>query len=274
MNLSRLFKMGLTVDAAEAPEAVAVVDTVVEPPPLLTRSDITAAAKSERLVMEIGPFNSPVAIGENARYCDIMTTDELRQRAIKIGIDPNTVPAIHYHREPGILENFPEKFSAVVSCHCIEHQPDLIHHFQQVAATLEDDGRYYLIVPDKRYCFDHSIPVSTSDDIVMAKGATRHPLIKVIEHRAITTHNNPIRHWNGDHFDNDWHETQPKRALAAIAEYQAADGGYVDVHRWQFTPNSLGQIINELQTEIPFSVEQINETPRGIFEFVAVLKKS
>ena len=246
-----------------------------EPEPIWQfKSDLVEPLSKERLVLEIGPFNNPMIRGDNVRYFDVMTTEQLVKRAKKVKYDKNTIPNIDYSSPDADLSVINERFSAVASSHCIEHQPDLIHHLNQVRYLIEGIGRYYLVIPDKRYCFDHSVPSSTLEEVISAQGDRRHPLIKVIEHRAVTTHNDPTRHWSGDHYDADWEANQPAKARKAITEYLAAKGGYVDVHRWQFTPQTFKEIIVELCSTglIPFEIEMVNETPQGQLEFVAILR--
>ncbi|MRG55531.1 hypothetical protein GF108_08040 [Phyllobacterium sp. SYP-B3895] len=210
-----------------------------EKPILDTRPSFAVISKLEDSVLEIGPFNNPTVRGSNVEYFDVMTTEQLVARAKEVGYDPASVPEISYVSDDGNLEMVNRKYSAVVSCHCIEHQPDLIRHFNQVERLLKPKGKYYLIVPDKRYCFDHFIDTSSVDSVLTSKGQTRHPLIKVIEHRALTTHNDAARHWANDHIDHGYVQAIPVKAQMAIEEFNRANGGYVDVHRWQFTPESL-----------------------------------
>lgn len=165
-------------------------------------------------------------------------------------------------------------FDCALSSHCIEHQPDLIAHLQQVARILRPGGRYFLLVPDKRYCFDALIAPSTVADVLDAHHAGRrtHSLRSVIEHRALTTHGDCARHWQGDHGLLDGEGAG--RVLAALAEFEAANGGYVDVHAWYFTPRTLCSIVGTLREAgfIPFEVERLYPTRAISIEFWAVLR--
>jgi len=225
-------------------------------------------------VLEFGPFNKPCVRGQNVRYFDVLTKDQLVTRAQNLGFPSENIPEIHYVSDTADLSIVGCRFAAVVSSHCIEHQPDLIKHLQQVADTLTPEGRYWLIVPDHRYCFDHAIPPTRLDEVLDARGRSRQPMIKVIEHRAFTTHNDPARHWRGDHFDAGWAASILDRTRAAIAEFDAANGGYIDVHSWQFTPASFTEIIQGLSDLglAPFKVIEVNDTPVNRFEFSAVLE--
>lgn len=199
------------------------------------------------------------------------------QRAAQEGLNPDTVPVINFHDNNGDLSVIDRKFHDVVSAHCVEHQPDLIKHLKQVGEILENEGsRYWVVIPDKRYCFDALLPESSLSEIVQAnvENQLKPSIWKVIEHRALTTHNDPILHWSGQHGVPN--VDLKKRWEAAIEEFRQSAGKYIDVHCWQFTPSSFTTIINGLNNlgYIDFVVEEIFETPTDNLEFCAVLRKS
>ncbi len=238
------------------------------------REEFVKQAQTEDSILEIGPFYSPCVRGDNVSYFDVLDTDALVRRAEEIGTDVEMIPRIDFVSATGDLSIVDRKFDAVLSAHCIEHQPDLIGHLRQVRRILPVGGKYYLVIPDKRYCFDHFIPETTIDEIVDAQGLDRHALMKVIEHRAFTTHNNPGMHWAGDHYLPDHYDSILQRTEEAIEEFEAADGNYIDVHSWQFTPKIFSDIVDGLKFRnlIAMSVVSVNETPHNRFEFTAVLE--
>ena len=241
------------------------------------RSGILPYVKKSGTILEIGPFNAPAVSGPNVTYFDVLSTDEMIERARSIGYDPSTVPDVNFVSRSGDLRSVDRKFDAIVSSHAIEHQPDLIRHLNDVAAILRPDGRYYVICPDKRYCFDHFIAETTIAGVIQAHEEKRtiHTLGSVIEHRAMTTHNDVIRHWNGDHEDPGYMDRLSERTKNAIEQYREADGQYIDVHAWQFTPDSFRKILTALEClgEITLAIERVYQTPRGQVEFIAVLRK-
>ncbi len=241
-----------------------------------TRKGLAMLASEAASVLEIGPFCNPVLIGENVSYFDVLTRENLIMRANEIGYDIKHAPYIDFVSPNGDLSIVDRKFDAVLSSHCVEHQPDLIGHLNQVERILVKGGLYYLIIPDKRFCFDYPIPHSTLEEVLAAQGDKKHSLIKVIEHRAMVTHNDAARHWRGDHFDAGWEELQPHRVRAAVAEYEAAEGGYIDVHHWQFTPDVFQSIITALFERglINLTIREINQTPHDQLEFTCLLIKS
>lgn len=233
------------------------------------REHLLQLAESAGSVLEIGPFCNPCMTGPNVRYFDVMDSDGLKARAEAIGYPIRSVPRIDWHSPVGDL--------AVVSAHCIEHQPDLVGHIAAVARLLNPSGHYFAIIPDKRYCFDHGIAPSTAPEIVAAhlEGRKVHRLTSVIEHRAFITHNDPVRHWAGDNFPPNWEATILPRAKAARAEYLAAEGGYIDVHAWQFTPASLRAVMGQLAATglLQLRLERVYDTARNRNEFTAIFRK-
>ncbi len=232
--------------------------------------------ESETSILEIGPLNRPLVSTPKTKYFDLYPTEELKKKAIQEGLDPHTVPQISFSDPYGNLGVILEKFSNIVSAHCIEHQPDLIAHFVECSKLLEGpSSRYWLVVPDKRYCFDALIPESSLIDILKAhdEGLTQPSIWKVIEHRALTTHNDPVLHWQNNHGVQNL-DILP-RFSAAKAEFDNSQGKYIDVHCWQFTPNSLWGIVDALFKlgMLDFEIEEVWETPENDLEFCAVLKK-
>lgn len=233
---------------------------------------IGAAART----LEIGPFQAPMLTGPNVRYFDVVDRNGLVERATSLGLDTARIPEqIHTVSPTGDLSVVTERFDAVVSSHCIEHQPDLVRHLRQVAAVLVDGGRYFVLVPDHRYCFDHFLPPSPTADVIGAhlEARTRHTTRAVLEHRAHTAHNDAGRHWAGDH--GDPRENRSARLRAAIDELAGVGDAYVDVHAWQFTPESFATVITDLvELDLsPFDVERLYPTSRGHLEFWAILRK-
>jgi len=227
-------------------------------------------------VLEIGPFAQPVLRGPHVRYVDVLSTEDLRKRARSLGMDETKVPTISWVSNGSDLSVVNDTFDAVVSSHAIEHQPDFVGHLNQVADLLKPDGRYYVLVPDHRYCFDHFLTPSTVAQIVGAHLEKRavHSLSSVVEHRALTTHNDPVRHWAGDHGDPK--ENRASRIASAIQEIGDAHGAYIDVHAWYFTPQSFRDVIADLSAtqHISFSVQRVFPTRPNSNEFWVILQKT
>lgn len=242
------------------------------------RSGLAERALSACSLLEIGPFCNPVLVGPHVSYFDVLDHEALVDRARSIGYPVQVAPHIDFVSPIGDLSVVDRIFAGVLSAHCIEHQPDLVAHLQNVSRILAPGGTYYLIIPDKRYCFDAMIDTSNIAEIVAAhiEGRKVHSLASVIEHRALTTHNETGRHWQGAHADDSYEESILTRVRQSVAEWKHAAGGYIDVHAWQFTPASFRQNVGWLKELglIDLEIEFVNETPRDLNEFTAALRKT
>ena len=231
----------------------------------------------DRPVLEIGPFYSPALHGPHVRYADVLDTQQLRDRAALIGQDPETCPVIDYPLPDWDLDAIGERFAAVFSSHCIEHQADLVQHLQAVERRLHPGGCYFVIVPDKRYCFDHFLPETTVADVIraQARGEMRHDVGSVIEHLALFAHNDAPRHWAGDHGDADPVE-RIEDIRNAMRQYQASDGRYIDVHAWKFTPASFRTVTWALHALGLTRLQPwgVLDTVRNRNEFCAVFRQA
>jgi len=238
------------------------------------REGFVALVPPEASLLEIGPFCQPVFTGPNVRYLDILDAESLRRRAAEIGLDPGRCPAeIHYTN--GLAEAQGAQLDVIFSSHNLEHQPDLVGHLREAAAALRPGGLYMMLVPDKRYCFDHFLPESTLADVLgaYAEARTVHRAEHVIEHVAFTCHNDVVLHWEGDHGEPP--NGQDGRVEIALKQIEAAAGGYIDVHAWQFTPDSFRGLMAGLQglNLSPFTTARVYDSARGRNEFAAVLAR-
>lgn len=241
--------------------------------PLALRENLIALIADGRSVLEIGPFCDPLLRGPHIAYLDVLDADQLRTRAVQIGLDPANCPErIDY---VGGLDRVRRRFDAMISSHAIEHQPDLVEHLRQAERIIAPDGLFCLIIPDKRYCFDHYIPESSIAQVIQAHREQRrvHSLASVIEHVALTTHNDSRRHWAGDHGSADYPD-RAARVERAMRDHDLGGGRYIDVHAWYFTPDSFRTIIETLHALglTGFELAGVYDSVRDRNEFCAVLR--
>jgi SAM-dependent methyltransferase len=245
--------------------------------PAAVRESFVPLAAAAGSVLEIGPFCNPVMKGRNVRYFDVLDQAALQARAVEHKLDPKGCPVIDYVSPSGDLSVIDQQFDAVFSSHCIEHQPDLVEHLRQVERILRPGGAYFLIIPDKRFCFDHFIPETSVAEVLAAHLETRrvHTLRSVIEHRALTTHNDSHAHWSGMHGD----AIRADLAAAvrgALAEYENSRGAYIDVHAWQFTPARFRLVTSSL-AQLGYTAlrpVRVYDTPHLRLEFTAILART
>lgn len=241
------------------------------------RTDFIALFRKIRPILEIGPFDKPMVRGPGVAYFDVLDQAGLIEKARPNPRRTGKVPPIDFVSPTGDLRVVDRKFHAVCSSHAIEHQTDLIKHLVDVGDLLQTGGYYFLLIPDKRYCFDHFGPESTIADVVEAHVEKRgvHSLRTLVQYIGMHTHNDSIRHWKGDHRDPNQLQDTAKRVRRAMAVHERAKGAYVDAHAWRFTPRSFRNLVgllNELGSS-PFVPVRVYDTPRPRLEFAAILQK-
>lgn len=238
-----------------------------------SRPGFLALVPPKARILEIGPAHKPCFTGASVKYFDVQDSDGLRQRALTHNENPKGTPAkIDYVSPNGDLGVVKETFDVVFSSHAIEHQPDLVKHLIEVDRLLAPGGAYFVICPDKRYCFDHYIPESSIGEVLEAHLSERntHRMADFIDAMSMSSHNDPARHWAGD--------SPPVRVNAALVtqalnQIDAAKGGYIDCHAWRLTPAGFRDIIETLHKigKSPLRPLRVYDTPRGQNEFFAVL---
>lgn len=241
-----------------------------------TRARFLARLRDIPHILEIGPFDTPLLTGPGVAYFDVLDQEGLRRRAAEHGRNPAGCPFIDHVSPTGDLDSIHARFDAIFSSHNIEHQPDLIGHLAKAEKRLNPGGRYWLIVPDKRYCFDHYSPETTLGEVIQAhrERRTTHSAAAILLH-SMLTHNDSLRHWLGRHGPRPGlpeREEDVRRTFDAIE--RAGQGEYVDVHAWQLTPRLLLDLVTDLRRLglSNFEVERVHDTAFGAIEFFAVLR--
>lgn len=228
-------------------------------------------------ILEIGPAGKPSIIGENVRYFDIMNREECLEWSIKNNEDIASVPnKIHYVSKECDMGIIQEKFDLIFSSHNLEHQINLIQHFSHLSRLLADDGIFACVVPDKRYTFDYFRDLTSLTDIlcehITRPNAITHSMKPVILHLTQSTHNNMVRHWEGDHGEYPFNVQKLENALSYYKNNKTV---YLDCHSWIFTDESFEEIFTALYTMkyIQLNPIRIYNTPRGSNSFCAIFQK-
>ena len=247
------------------------------------RGDFLNLIPAAASLLEIGPFCTPCFTTgtHRVRFLDAFPTQELRQIVGELSWGrPDLVPEIDYvWRGEPYVELIDERFDAVFSSHNIEHQPCLVNYLEDIASVLAPGRRLFLIIPDRRYCFDHYLSESTIADVLDAfiERRRRHSARSVLEHRLMLTHNEAAAHWAGDHGPDPRRRAPDTEIIGRIADNIKTLRNYdtyIDTHAWQFVPDSFAQIIGTLNAAglTRFEVERVYPTLWSSNEFYAVLR--
>jgi hypothetical protein len=165
-----------------------------------------------------------------------------------------------------------QEFDLVLASHVIEHTTSLIHFINACARLLTDDGALTLIVPDHRFCFDRFRERSSLSAVIDAslQPAESHSLGTVTEHALYAVSRRGAIVWPAGQGGNYRcvHDLGYARKLAE----ESANGHYIDVHHWVFTPNHLRLLIHDLADLGHISVREALFQNTVGFEFYLTLK--
>jgi SAM-dependent methyltransferase len=141
-----------------------------------------------------------------------------------------------------------KKVDYVIASHVIEHVPDLVTWLAEIRAILRPKGSLRLAVPDRRYTFDYLRFESRVHDVLDAYlQRARAPLPRqIIEHYSLMRDVDCTSTWNGT---VDVRNLRPVLSTAAgleCAQDAIANGTYIDLHCWVFTPVSFAELCIEM----------------------------
>lgn len=235
--------------------------------------------------LEIGgldrPLVPPASIDPpgRIRFADHLDTDGLKEKyAADPAVDTRAIVPVSFVVQDQTLADAvaDARFDYVVASHVIEHVPDLIGWLGDIFGLLKPGGHLYLVVPDKRFTFDHRRPVSTPGQFVAAHLAGRKTPDPgaLFDHFALATANRPHQMWQGD-FEDGAFDKPGDVALALNAAREGAQGRYIDTHVSAFTPASFFQALKILIDAglVDFEVAAFEDTREMALEFLVLLRR-
>jgi SAM-dependent methyltransferase len=238
-----------------------------------------AIAKQDR-ALEIGPSLNPVlpkAQGYNVAVLDHVDQAGLVAKYAVYGLDTGVIEPVDFVWRGGSLAEAVRhaQYDAIVAAHVIEHAPDFIAFVTDCSAILAPAGALYLIVPDKRYCFDFFQPLTDVAKVLGDHRAKRTQHAFESFYRAAAHVNNPTTiAWDQRGLGDPRFPHGDPSAIRDFAERSSASEQYEDMHANYFTPMSFMMLIDELRYlgEIDLAVTLLSRA-RGC-EFLAVLRKA
>lgn len=232
--------------------------------------------------LELGPLYSPVLLKSEAKvyYVDHMSTPGLRKKYSGHPFSLDGIVDVDYVVGKLSLTEAvaSKKFDYVIASHVIEHIPDVVGWFKEVASVLKSGGILSLVIPDKRYSFDVSRDVSRPSAVIGAyldglkKASSEMVYDSAVEYREVTT---AEAGWS----DIPWSYKIPSKWNVSEAYRRALlnldPNEYVDCHCYVFTPESFFTILRSLVTHELFDYEVVyySETARNDLEFYVSLRK-
>lgn len=225
--------------------------------------------------LEIGPLHQPILKKEEAQvfYLDHMSGHDLRKKyKTNPYFDVNDIVGVDYilsgnnKLKDAVPKN--KKFDYVIASHVIEHIPDTVSWFEDIAFILNSGGIFTLAIPNKLYTFDVGREVSRPSEVI---GAYADKISK------------PTSSMIYDHFSEarDVNNTQKsptnKQVLGAWRSMQEnlTSKECIDAHYYVYTPASFLNIMRHLMIHelVDFEVVYFHDSIPGHNDFYVSLKK-
>jgi hypothetical protein len=230
-------------------------------------------------VLEIGPYMSPLTRGLKVDTFDVLTYEQLVQRAISEGGPSHLIPEVTWVGAEASPEYIHSTYDLILSSHVVEHQIDFISHLQNISSLLNKGGVYAAMIPDHRYCFDHFNLPSTITDVLLAHlvKESNHSLKNFLEDRLTTGHNETLRYWKNDIGSPKILGKSFSEIVNVYNEYKdlVTAGKYVDVHAWKFTDESFDDIFRQVSSWglVNLEIREIHPAKYGNNEFWVLFQK-
>lgn len=218
-----------------------------------SRQKILRHIDSQGQGLEIGPSHNPVAPkkeGFKVHIIDHMSREELVEKYRAHGVNLENIEEVDFvwRGEPYAELTGKHKFyDWIIASHLIEHTPDLIGFLNSCDTILKDDGVLSLVVPDKRYCFDHYRPITGLAKIIDSHfrqekihtpGTVAEYFLNVVAQAGqIAWYPESTGTYNFVHSLEN-----ATQGMAAVLNEKA----YFDVHAWCFVPHSFRLLIHDL----------------------------
>lgn len=212
------------------------------------RLHIGTRARSLQPCLEIGPSYNPIlpkAGGFDTTVYDELSKEGLLRKYASHPVDLQRIEEVDVVGG-GLRSLSGRQFRAIVASHVIEHSLDLIAFLDDCAALLDPEGRLFMIVPDKRYCFDHFRPLSSTGHVLDAHFSKRGKHLGSVfdQHGSAVSRRGAIA-WDATVKDEMKFVHSFEVAARALRDALETTE-YYDSHEWVFTPSSFRLVLQDL----------------------------
>ena len=231
--------------------------------------------------IEIGPGPNPIASkkeGYKVHIIDYLDRKNLITKFKEYHVNLDNIEEVDFIWRG---ENYAELtgkskyYDWIIASHTIEHTPDLIDFLNDCDSILKDDGMIFLVIPDKRYCFDHYRPITGISKIIDShfQKNKMHTPGTVAEFFLNHASKAGSIAWDSIATGKYKFSYSLENALEGIRSV-INDKVYIDVHAWCFVPHSFRLIIHDLfyLKFIPF--QEVEFFPTEGHEFCIILSRN
>ena len=160
----------------------------------------------------------------------------------------------------------------------IEHVPDLIGWLGELHDVLSSEGEVRLIVPDKRFTFDHLRTTTPIDSVLychLIKARIPQPHL-AIDYCMNVAKIDPVAAWTGQLNPNELVLHHDAELAMRVARDIIDNNSYHDIHCWVFTPASFAVLFRKMAelNLINFACIGFHDTLTNDIEFFVNIKQS
>jgi len=160
----------------------------------------------------------------------------------------------------------------IIASHVIDHTPDLISFLNDCDELLKDEGVLSLVIPDKRYCFDHFRPITGLARIIDSHHGknTIHTAGTVAEYFLSVVSRSGAIGWSAGStgaFQLVHSLDDARRGMSSVMN----DKAYLDVHAWCFVPHSFRLMIHDLHALGLIELKEVSFFATEGYEFYVTL---
>lgn len=217
------------------------------------------------LILEVGPSHNPLfpkRKGWNVEIIDRLDQDGLKEHYKNDGVDLNDIEYVDYvWNGKSYVDSIKKEnvYDYIIASHVIEHTTNLVGFLNDCSKLLKDEGCLRLVIPDRRYTFDHFRVVTGLgevlnnyyyDDTINSPGIVGEYMSSVVSYKGKIL-------WKRKHlpFANYWMDGNIRKYSFIHSDDVALDwmddvlkkGEYKDVHHYVFTTASFEYLIYELR---------------------------
>jgi len=223
-------------------------------PEELSRAEFVRMIPKPARILEIGPYNNPALSKTdyaNLKYMDVFTSEQISLDQARYTHTVEIPQEIDIIANPLNTPTFSTdlKFDFIFSAHNIEHHPDIIAHLNEIAkVAATPNTKYFLAVPDRRYCFDYYRTESSFIEMIDAHDRlVKNPTLEsYLKHRLYATHNNIYAHWMAEHGEDPRATAFDLGRVQKVLKEYKEQPDFADIHSWVFTNDSFMRNINML----------------------------
>jgi O-antigen biosynthesis protein len=203
--------------------------------------------------LEIGPSHNPIAPkkeGYNIEIIDVLDREQLIAKYKGHHVNLENIEEVDFVWSGEKFQDLvgkPKHYDYIIASHVIEHSPNLIGFLNDCDAVLKDDGVVSLVVPDKRYHFDHFRPISGISKIIDShfnKCIIHTPGTVAEYYLNVVSQSGHIAWARGT--TGRYEFTSSLDDARTAMKGVTADSVYLDAHAWCFVPSSFRLIIHDL----------------------------